>query len=370
MDLLNTIKDLVRIKSETGNEKEIDRCLLYIKDSFKNTCVKVRIERFDDASPVIYISNNDNNMQDVLVLGHIDVVSATDDMYEPKIVDNKMYGRGTLDMKSFVAVAMNSMHYVLENNVDVKFGIIISTDEEKGSKSTHAFMEKYPNISAKVVLDNDVGGDITKIVSKCKNPVFVKLFAKGIQAHGSTPWAGLDANELLMRTIANLREFYPYFDINTKEPKNTWIDTMHVALMSGGEVSNIIAGNAEALLDFRLIETSTLDDLENNIRKSLLDGVSYKIVSSSNPVVMNEDDKAIVNYKKLAEKIMNKNIEFEQIGGATDARLFAQKGATVIMHSGSGEGMHADNEYVEIKTVEMLAKIQIEYLKNCKSFLD
>ena len=45
-----------------------------------------------------------------------------------------MYGRGTLDMKSFAAVAMNSMHYVLEHKLAVKFGVILSTDEEQGSK--------------------------------------------------------------------------------------------------------------------------------------------------------------------------------------------------------------------------------------------
>ena len=363
MDLIKTIIDMVKIKSETGHAKEVDECLDYIKNSFDGTDANILIERFDNASPVIFIRNNNDDVQDVMVLGHIDVVKADDSMYEPKIVDGKMYGRGTLDMKAFAGIAMNSMHYVLENKLKVKFGILLSTDEEKGSESTHAFMKKYPNVMAKVVLDNDVGGDITKIINKCKNPVFVKLLAKGQQAHGSTPWDGLDANEMLMETIRKLRKFYPYYDINSKKPKNTWFDTMHVALMNGGEVSNIIAGNAEALLDFRLTEKSTLEGLEKNIEKSLMNGVSYKIVSSSTPVVMSEKNEAILEYKKLAEEILGEKIDFQQIGGATDARLFAELGATVIMHSGTGEGMHADGEYVEIESVKNLAKIQIEYLK-------
>lgn len=363
MDLIKTIEDLVRFRSETGNDVEVDKCLEYIAKSFEGTKARVLIERFDNASPVIFIANNDDSLQDVLVLGHIDVVKASDEMFEPKIVDGKMYGRGTLDMKAFASVAMNSMHYVLEHNLGVKFGIMLSTDEEKGSKSTHAFMDKHPDITARVVLDNDVGGDITKIINKCKNPVFVKLLADGKQAHGSTPWDGLDANEMIMHTIANLRKKYPYFDIKSRAPEDTWIDTMHVALMNGGEVSNIIAGKAEALLDFRLVETSSVENLEKNLAEACAEGVSYKIVSSSNPVVMAEDNPAIVAYKKLAEKVLGKPIDFEQIGGATDARLFAQKGATVIMHSGSGEGMHADGEYVDVASVEALAKVQLEYLE-------
>ncbi len=363
MDLIKTIEDLIRFKTETGNASEIDKCLDYIKESFNGTSAVVKIERFEEASPVIYIANNDDMRQNALVLGHIDVVQASDEMFNPYIKDGKMYGRGTLDMKSFAAVAMNSMHYVLEHNLPVKFGIILSTDEEKGSKSTHAFMDRYPNLDADVVLDNDVGGDICEIINKCKNPVFVKLLAEGKQAHGSTPWDGLDANEMLMRTLANLRKAYPYFDIYSGKPQNTWIDTMHAAKIEGGDVSNIISGHAVALLDFRLTENSTIEGLEENLKKACERGVRYEIVSVSTPVVMSEDNPQILTYKKLAEEIMGKEIRFVQIGGATDARLFADKGATVIMHSGTGEGMHAEGEYVVVQSVEELSRIQIEYLK-------
>ena len=366
MNLLKTVEDLVKFKTITGNAAEIDKCLNYIANSFAKTKARVQIERFENASPVIFIRNNDDIRQNVLVLGHLDVVAAPDDMFKPKIVKDKMYGRGTLDMKSFAAVAMNSMHYVLEHKLPVKFGIILSTDEEKGSKSTHAFLERYPDINADVVLDNDVGGDITKIINKCKNPVFVKLIAEGKAAHGSTPWEGLDANEMMMQTIANLRQYFPYFDVKSGKPKNTWIDTMHVAKINGGEVSNIIAGHNEALLDIRLTETSTVKELEKKLKKAMAKGVSYEIVSSSMPVVMAEDNPQIVAYKKFAEKIMGKKIKFQQIGGATDARLFAQRGATVIMHSGTGDGMHAEGEYVVLSSVEELAALQIEYLKSIK----
>jgi len=366
MDLIKTVQDLIRFKTITGNAAEIDKCLAYIKKSFDKTKAVVKIERFDDASPVIYIANNKDMQQNVLVLGHLDVVYADDAMFEPKIKAGKMYGRGTLDMKSFAAVAMNSMHYVLDHKLPVKFGIILSTDEEQGSKSTHAFLNRYPDINAGVVLDNDVGGNIGEIITKCKNPVFVKLMAEGKAAHGSTPWAGLDANEMLMKTIANLRKCFPYFDLKTGTPKDTWIDTMHVAKMNGGEVSNIIASKAEALLDIRLVETSTVKDLEKKLKKACAEGVNYKIVSSSTPVVMSEKNPEIVAYKKFAEKIMGRKIKYVQMGGATDARLFAEKGATVIMHSGTGEGMHAEGEYVVIKSVEELAALQIEYLKGIK----
>jgi len=331
---------------------------------FAKTDAKVDIFQKEGVAPVLFIRNTDSENFDVLCLGHLDVVPAPDNMFMPEIRDGKMYGRGTLDMKSFAVVAFNSMFHVLENKLPLKFGIILSSDEEKGSKGTEAFMEAHKNMTAEIVLDNDVGGNILSIVSKCKNPVFVKLIAEGREAHGSTPWDGIDANEKLMQTWCNIRKIYPYFSKDGKKPDDTWIDTVHFATIKGGQVSNVISNYAEALLDFRLTENSTVEHLEENLNKCMEDGVSYKIVSSSTPVVMDQENKYIQAYKKLAEEVLGQPVFFEQIGGATDSRAFAVRGSVVIMNSGTGEGMHANGEFVEIDSVKKLADIQIRFLDN------
>ena len=363
MELIKVIENLIKFRTETGNAQEIEKCLAYVEKLFSGSGAKVEVCRFENASPVLFIRNYDADEFDVACLGHLDVVPADDEMFKPYIKDGKMFGRGTLDMKSFAAVALNSMEYVLQHQLNLKFGVILSTDEEKGSASTHAFLNAHPNISAKIVLDNDTGGDIRKIVTKCKNPVFVKIMAQGLEAHGSTPWEGIDANEMMMQVIANIRKIYPYYSKNGNIPADKWIDTVHVAKLHGGEVSNVICGETEALLDFRLTENSNVDNLCKNLDSCMIPGVSYKIVSESTPVVMPEDNKYILEYKQFAENIMGKKIEFEHIGGATDSRAFAVKGSIVIMHSGTGEGMHTAGEYVVVDSVKQIAEIQIKFLE-------
>ena len=77
--------------------------------------------------------------------------------------------------------------------------------KNKAAKSTHAFMARYPELNVGVVLDNDVGGDIGVIINKCKPGVCP---ADGGRRSGARVDAvGLDANEMLMRTIAGLRRF-------------------------------------------------------------------------------------------------------------------------------------------------------------------
>lgn len=363
MKVLDVAQELIKFKSETGNEKEIKNTIDYIKNMMSLIGAKVDVFEKKGIAPVIMIRNHKTLDFDALVLGHIDVVPAEDKMFNPIIKGGKMYGRGALDMKSFAAVAMNSMQYVIENKLPIKFGIILSSDEEKGSKGTKAFLEKYNKIKADVVLDNDVGGDITKIIAKCKNPVFVKIKAKGKEAHGSRPWDGIDANELMFKVIGNIRKLYPAYDLEGKKPRNKWIDTLHFAKIEGGKVANIISDSCEVLCDFRLVETSSVDGLVKNLKKCMIKGVDFEIVSSSVPVVMSEKNPQILEYKKLAEKILGKKIKFEYEGGATDAREFAVRGSTVIMHSGSGDGMHAPEEYVETESVERLAEIQVAFLE-------
>jgi len=167
----------------------------------------------------------------------------------------------------------------------------------------------------------------------------------------------------MMQSIANLRKIYPYYSKEGMIPEQKWIDTMHVAKINGGEVANVICDYCEALCDIRLTENSTLEQLEKNLNNALLSGVEYKIVSSSTPVVMSEDNEYILAYKAFAEDILGQKLEFEYEGGATDSRAFAVRGSTVIMHSGSGDGMHADGEYVELDSVLKIADIQIKFLE-------
>ena len=97
---------------------------------------KVDVFEKKGVAPVIMIRNHKSLDFDALVLGHIDVVPAEDKMFNPVVKGGKLYGRGSLDMKSFAAVAMNSMQYVIENKLPIKFGIILSSDEEKGDRKS------------------------------------------------------------------------------------------------------------------------------------------------------------------------------------------------------------------------------------------
>ena len=363
MDILALAKKLISFQTVTGNIPEIKKCLEYIQTLLSPCGALVDVYAFENASPVIFARNTNEMHLDALVLGHLDVVPADKHMFSPVFEDGLLKGRGALDMKSFAAVAINSLEQVIKEKLPLKFGFILSTDEEKGSKSLDSFLAQHPNIKADIVLDNDVGGDITKIVARCKNPVYIRLKSKGKSAHGSTPWEGQDANEALFQTWQNIRKIYPAFNLKGGKPDNTWIDTVHMAVMNGGHTSNIISDEASALLDFRLTEKSSIEDLKQKLASCMADGVTFEIEMQSIPVVTDETNKIMLSYKKIAEEVIGQKISFEYIGGATDSRAFYTRGATLIMHSGTGDGMHAANEYVVFESVYQIADIQLKFLR-------
>ena len=143
MKIIEVAQELMKFRTETGNTEEINEAMKYIKNMMTLIGAKVDIFTKKDTAPVIFIRNKNSLDLDALILGHIDVVPATNKMFKPVIKGGKLYGRGSLDMKSFAAVALNSMQYVIEHKLPLKFGIILSSDEEKGSKGTKAFLEKY-----------------------------------------------------------------------------------------------------------------------------------------------------------------------------------------------------------------------------------
>lgn len=363
MDLRKTAAELIKFRTETGNLPEIDRCMRYLSGLADEMGAAVEIYKKDALAPVMLLTNGEKRDFDVLAVGHIDVVPAADNMFIPYEKDGKMFGRGTLDMKSFAAVGLASLEYVIKEKLPLKFGVLLSSDEEKGSFGLETFLKDNPALRAKIVFDVDVAGSINKIVARCKSPVFVKLTSEGKEAHGSTPWEGIDANEQLMQTWQNIRGFYPYYSKKMPKPADTWVDTVHFAKIEGGAVANVIANHAEALLDFRLTEKSTLAGLEENLRKAAVEGVDWRIISAGRAVVMDENNPHIRAYKQLAEEYLGQPLEFEYIGGATDSRAFAERGSVVIMHSGSGDGMHAAGEYVVWQSVEQLAEIQRRFLQ-------
>ena len=87
MKVLEVAQELMKFRTETGNEKEVNDAMEYIKNMMSLVGAKVDVFSKKGIAPVIMIRNHKSLNFDVLVLGHIDVVPAADKMFNPVVKD-------------------------------------------------------------------------------------------------------------------------------------------------------------------------------------------------------------------------------------------------------------------------------------------
>ena len=152
--LVDNILRLVQIPSISGDCTQIRRIVDLVKNELAPQGALIREFNFEGADPVLLLANCPGEQFDILTVGHLDVVPATQNLFVPRTENGRLYARGALDMKSSVAVNLAALAYAMDKNI--RFGVLITTDEETSSNGIKALVKKQP-IEARIVFDTDAG---------------------------------------------------------------------------------------------------------------------------------------------------------------------------------------------------------------------
>ena len=161
----------------------------------------------------------------LLLLSHLDVVPADPEEWSVHpfggvIKDGFVWGRGALDMKSMTVIEALTMKLLKRNNVKLKGDIILAAtaDEEKGGVGGAEFLLKnfHDKIFANYVL-NEGGGqaipmkkrNVYTVQTAEKGILWLRIKAKGVPGHGSTPDVGDNAIIRMNKVIEKLVNFHP-----------------------------------------------------------------------------------------------------------------------------------------------------------------
>lgn len=167
MNVENILKDLIQIPTANppGNERlAVD----YIAGFCQNNGLAHEIIEVNAQRANIIVRLAPQCAQRLIILGHLDVVPADPDAweyppFEAEIHDGYMYGRGALDMKYFVAVALSVLAELSSRQSELEQGItcVFTADEENGSAAGLPFLLENPiirrELSGRTVL-NEGGG--------------------------------------------------------------------------------------------------------------------------------------------------------------------------------------------------------------------
>lgn len=351
---------LVQFRSTHQNPEQLQQCLDFCVSFFDGLPVVVKRYEHDGVRSIV-IQTRDTADVDVLLLGHIDTISGPDALFEGRIEDGKLYGRGTLDMKAFVATSMVALKQLVDEGYKGNIALAIVTDEEMGGVHGARHLVEDIGYRAKVILVPDDGEHINRIVAESKRILHVRFVSEGVEAHAARPWMGRNAILQLLRTYDVLAHYFTHY---TEPPQDVWVNTINLGTISGGSATNEIPGHAEMTVDLRLTPDVARETVLQWIKQSLQEGVRYKIVMEGDPTVIQKNDPMVQQYVDVVQSVTGQPGEFIKNGGGTDGRYFSHAGMTVIVHQGTGGFCQSDQEHVDVQSLDQLVKIHTQFIRS------
>jgi acetylornithine deacetylase len=300
----------------------------------------------------------------LMLSGHVDVVPvAGQDWTVPPFnltrKNGRLYGRGTTDMKGFVASAL-----ALAETIDVKslaapLWLAISYDEEIGCVGVRPMLEE---IAARDILpDLIVIGEPTSMQlglgHKGKMAFHVK--ATGVPRHSAEAPLALNALHIATDFIAGLRRLQD--EIEARGPREPGYSvpyaTVHVGKLAGGTAVNLVPDHAELLIECRMMAADDPLALAEQVRKAGAAGVAphkerFKEASIDIEITGNYPGHSIDGSHPVVQAFASclpKGSKECRVSFGTEAGLFAQAldVPVVICGPGSMDQGHRPDEFIE-----------------------
>ena len=317
---------------------------------------------------------------DLVLICHMDTVVVGNDWNEIPFAaiekDGRIYGRGSTDMKSGLAVALKTFEYAVKN-IDVNkmkrdFKVIFTVDEEADMKGVEkAIADKWVSEKSFVA---DLEPTDKMIQVSHKGRFWVKLNVKGKTAHASRPELGIDANACLAEIISYVKREISKLPADGEIGKTT----VTFGMMSGGYEPYVVPDRAYVTMDFRLAPPTFNHDIIKIINNAILNVkkiisndvvVTYEITGDRAFVKKNDNSKLLNAMKEtilsLYEKEKNDDLipVVTSFSGYTDTAVIAsmlKNSETLSYGPGSLALAHKPDEYVETKDIERCEKVYKE----------
>jgi len=360
-ELIKITEDLIKFKSEKSNYDELKNCVNYIKNYF-NDCKNIIIKEFEhNKKPSLVISFKDTKHFDLLLNGHIDIVDAEDSQFIPKLEDNKLFGRGSIDMKGGVAACMLIMKELSKNENPSNVGLMIVSDEEIGGFDGTNYLVNTENYTCDFAIAAEPthtdSPDKLAIVISEKGVLLLKIYVKGKSAHGSRPWLGENAIEKLINKFHEIKKLF-----NEASANDNWKITINLSKFNAGTAYNKVPDHAELYLDIRYTEDTSIDEILEKINQ--IKDINIEVIESSSILTNEDNNEKILSFKSAIETITNNTCELIKECGASDLRFTSEKGMTSVICGPLGANYHGDGEFIYVNSLLLYFNCMIKFIND------
>ena len=302
----------------------------------------------------------------VILSGHSDVVpvEGQDWSSDPWIIreaDGKYFGRGTCDMKGFLALALAWVPRFVNGTRPVH--LAISYDEEVGCQGAPAMIERMAATIPAPRLAVIGEPSSMKIITGHKGICAFEVNIRGHEAHSSLVDHGISANMVAVRLMVKLAEIARELEAcanpdNGFDPPQA---TLTIGEMQGGTAGNILAGHARFIFDLRCPPDVDPDAAIEPFRelcgkvdaemkaKFPATGVEFQQLASAPAMTHAGSDDAV----EFVRKLTGENTAPSQVAYGAEGGQFQRAGfPTLICGPGSIEQAHQPDEWLAISQFE------------------
>jgi acetylornithine deacetylase len=377
--LLEMIEQLIALPSVSSTQAEIDtsnqpviNCLAnWLNDLGFQTEIVTNSDSPNSNNPKVNLIASIGKGDDGLVLsGHTDTVNFDQtgwntDPYKATQIDEKIFGLGTADMKSFLAIAIEAAKEFTNEDLKQRLTIIATADEEstmQGAKTLAQTLETKGQKLGKYCIIGEPT-DLTPI-HQHKGVMMEAIKIHGQAGHSSDPSLGNNALEGMRVVLNELEQF-------KQELANKYINhdfvvpipTLNLGHIHGGDNPNRICGDCELHIDLRPLPGMQIDTLREELYERVTKiteplglRVEFEALFDGVPAFETDENSKII---QLTKQLSNKKPTTVAFG--TEGPYFNAMGMeTVVLGPGSIDQAHQQNEFLSLDSI----KPTIDLLQN------
>ena len=364
---LSFLRDLIGFPtvSRDPNRDLIDYCASYLRSIGASVDI-ITAEAGRKAN--LYATIGPQDMPGVMLSGHTDVVPVDGQAwskppFEAVVEDGRVYGRGTADMKGFVASALYCASKAAERQLETPLHLALSHDEEIGCVGVHSLIDMLADAPVKPVMC--IVGEPTSmsIATGHKGKTAIEATCIGSAAHSALAPQAVNAIHLACDLISQIRHLQD--DIAVNGAKDTAYDipytTLNAGLVTGGLALNIVPDHAVVTFEIRNLTADNPDKILDRLRGAIAPVISvarqraphadieFNMINTYPGLDTPLDDAVVEMLAGLTGSDQRIKVAFGTEGG-----LFSQKLGipTVVCGPGSMAQGHKADEFVTLAQLD------------------
>ncbi len=335
-------------------------------------CARAGLETsLDEPAPgrpnVAAVARGAGDGRSLMLNAHMDTVgvSGMTDPFTPRLDSGRLYGRGAYDMKGSLAACMLAVAEAGRRRLRGDVVLTAVSDEEFASVGTEAVAASLSADAAIVTEPTEMSVAVAH-----RGFVHIEVETRGRAAHGSRPDLGIDAIAKMGRVLVGVEELDGRLRANL-DHAYLGSGSVHASLIEGGQEYSSYPARCVLQAERRTLPGETVEQVERELREIVeragVDDPAFaaeaRVLASRNAFEVDEAEPVVQMTRRHAAAILGAEPQLVGVPFWADSALLADAGIPTVLFGPSGEGAHAEVEWVDVADLERCVEIYLAVAK-------